>query len=81
MHLELFIEQVVLNSGAEPKIISTMASKSSIQSPHHASLTGNPDAENIYRDLLSQHKMRKMEDPVKKIIYSYNELSLMKAIK
>lgn len=58
------IGQVSLGMGSEPKIISTMASKSSIQSPNHVSLIGNPDAEKIYHGLLVQHKARKIEDPV-----------------
>lgn len=56
--------KVALGMGSEPKIISTMASKSSIQSPNHVSLIGNPDAEKFYYELLSQHKARKIDDPV-----------------
>ncbi|XP_055295008.1 nuclear factor related to kappa-B-binding protein [Sitodiplosis mosellana] len=55
--------QVGLNTGSEPRIISTMASKSSIQSSNQQSLVGNPDAEEILRELLLQHKTRKQEDP------------------
>lgn len=60
-----------MGMGSEPKIISTMASKSSIQSPNHVSLIGNPDADKIYYELLSQHKARKIEDPVILLLYLY----------
>lgn len=53
-----------LSSGSEPRIISTMASKSAIQTPYQGTIIGNPDAEEIYRDLLNQHKARKLDDPV-----------------
>lgn len=53
-----------MGTGSEPRIISTMASKSSIQQPSQVSLVGNPEAEDIYRELLAQHKARKLEDPV-----------------
>lgn len=42
-----------------------MATKSSIQTPNHRPLIGNPDAEEIYQELLMQHKTRKFEDPVR----------------
>lgn len=48
----------------EPRIISTMASKSNIQTPNQRTLSGNPNADEIYRELLDQHKARKLEDPV-----------------
>lgn len=57
-----------MNTGSEPRIISTMASKSSIQSTNQQSLVGNPDAEEILREMLMQHMTRKHEDPVIKII-------------
>lgn len=45
-----------------------MASKRSIQSPHQVTLIGNPDAEEIYRELLAQHKARKLDEPVNILI-------------
>lgn len=52
-------------TGSEPRIIGTMASKGSVQTPNHRPIIGNPNAEEIYRELLMQHKARKLEDPVR----------------
>lgn len=41
-----------------------MALKSSLQSSNRVSLVGNPNADKIYFELLSQHEARKIEDPV-----------------
>lgn len=44
-----------------------MAFKGDIQSVNH-SIIGNPEAEEILRELMSQHRTRKSEDPVRKTI-------------
>lgn len=63
-----------MTTGSEPRIISTMASKNNIQASNQGTLSGNSNAEEIYRELLDQHKARKLEDPV--IIFRSHQSSI-----
>lgn len=56
--------QPVFGSGSEPKIVSTMTRKGYPYHSNHVSLFENPNAEEIVRGLIRQHKSRKNEDPV-----------------
>lgn len=70
--LFVYFQIALLGTGSEPKIISSMAQKGNLQITSHVSLFDNPEAEEIYRELINQHKARKHEDPVYSILFSYH---------
>lgn len=61
-----------MGTGSEPRIISTMAQKGGLHTMQPISIFKNIDAEEIYQELIRQHKERKLEDPVSLSLFFWN---------
>lgn len=54
----------LLGTGSEPRIINTMTQNGTVQMTNAPPLFNNYEPDEIYRELIRQHKARKFDDPV-----------------
>lgn len=54
----------LLGTGSEPRIINTMTQKGTVQMTNLPTLFNSYEPDEIYRELIRQHKARKFDDPV-----------------
>lgn len=54
----------LLGTGSEPRIINTMMQKGNVQLMNPPPLFNSYEPDEIYRELIRQHKARKFDDPV-----------------